>query len=301
MTHETKKCKKCGSKNVKKSGKFRGKQRYKCNACNCQKPSIKQIWNDYVYGKQTYKQLAKKYNCSSKTIQRRLKQYQVQLVPKASKKIVLIIDTTYWKRDFGVMLFKDAITDDNLLKYHVEYETNKLYLKGIKHLLEQGYIIKGVVCDGRKGLIKSLSQYPVQLCQFHQIKVIQRYLSKRSKTPAVRELWFITTLLTNITETQLKDFLKQWLDKWEVYYNERTINPETGKSGYTHRRLRSAFRSLNNNLPYLFTYQKNPELNIPNTSNKIEGCFAHLKQKLGCHHGLSLAQKQKIIDEILDC
>ena len=43
---------------------------------------------------------------------------------------------------------------------------------------------------------------------------------------------------------------------------ERTFNPETGKSQYTHLRLRSAYRSLMHNLLYLFTYQKYPDLGI---------------------------------------
>ncbi|QLB23686.1 hypothetical protein A6B44_06075 [Pasteurella skyensis] len=260
-----------------------------------------QIWNDYVYGKQTYKQLAQKYNYSSKTIQRKLKSHQIKVSNKTSRSVVLIIDTTYFKQSFGVMLFTDAYTGENLLKYYVKNENNYLYLKGIDELLLQGFIIKGIVCDGRRGLIKSLSFYPVQFCQFHQVKIIQRYLSKRSKQPTVKDLWLITNLLTQVTEIQFKDFLEQWFDEYEDYYNECTLNPETGKSHYTHRRLRSAFRSLKTNLSYLFTYQKYPTLNIPNTSNKIEGSFAHLKQKLRCHNGLKLKQKMKLIDEILGC
>ena len=35
---------------------------------------------------------------------------------------------------------------------------------------------------------------------------------------------------------------------------------------------------LTTNLPYLFTYQKYPELAIPNTTNALDGTFAHLKE-----------------------
>ncbi len=61
------------------------------------------------------------------------------------------MDTTYWGRSFGVMLFKDAITKENLLKYYVKTETNKLYQQGIEELISKGYIIKAIVCDGRRG------------------------------------------------------------------------------------------------------------------------------------------------------
>jgi hypothetical protein len=78
------------------------------------------IWSDYVVGKQTYLQLAQKYSCSIKTIQRRLDQVSVSLKLKNPRKIIVLTDTTYWGRVFGVMLFKDAITKENLLKYYVK-------------------------------------------------------------------------------------------------------------------------------------------------------------------------------------
>jgi len=219
---------------------------------------------------------------------------------KTPKSVVLLIDTTYWGRHFGIMLFKDKISGDNLLKFIVKHETNALYLKGISQLTEQGYCIQAVVYDGRRYLIRALAnRYPVQLCQYHQIKMIQRYLPKKSKHPAAKTLRLIATMLTEITEVQLKDFLAHWLDEWGDYYEERSVNPETGKSHYTHRRLRSAFRSLSHNLPYLFTYQQYPDADIPNTTNLIEGQFGHLKRMLGNHRGMSLAQKMKMIDEIL--
>lgn len=54
------------------------------------------------------------------------------------------------------MLFKDARSGDNLLKYIVKSETNALYLKGIYQLSQQGYEILAVVCDGRRYLIRAL-------------------------------------------------------------------------------------------------------------------------------------------------
>ena len=79
--------------------------------------------------------------------------------------------------------------------------------------------------------------------------------------------------------------------------DERTVNEITGKSHYTHKRLRSAYRSLKTNLPWLFTWYDHIELNIPNTTNEIEGNFADLKNKLRNHNGLSIKRKMKFIDE----
>ena len=72
------------------------------------------------------------------------------------------------------------------------------------------------------------------------------------------------------------------------------------KTFYTHKKLRSTYRSLKNNLSWLFTWYDNiEELNIPNTTNAIDGHFADLKNKLRNHNGLSLDRKKKFIEGFL--
>ena len=93
--------------------------------------------------------------------------------------------------------------------------------------------------------------------------------------------------------------LSQWNEKWGKFLNERTVNQFTGRSFYTHKRLRSAYRSLKHNLPWLFTWYNHLEIKIPNTTNAIDGHFADLKNKLRNHNGLSLSRKKKFIDEFL--
>lgn len=97
------------------------------------------LWEEYVKGKQTYAQLAEKYRCSIRTIQRKLDNYSVKKQLKTARKVIVLMDTTYWGREFGVMLFKDAITKENLLKYYVKNETNALYIKGIQELISKGF------------------------------------------------------------------------------------------------------------------------------------------------------------------
>ena len=105
-------------------------------------------------------------------------------------------DTTYWGRNFGVMLFKDAISGQNLLKYYVKYETNALYQQGISSLKNKGFDILAIVCDGRKGLIQSFKGcLPVQMCQFHQAAILRRYLTKKPKLRAARELLEVADLM----------------------------------------------------------------------------------------------------------
>ena len=54
---------------------------------------------------------------------------------------------------------------------------------------------------------------------------------------------------------------------------------------------------LKNNLPYLFTWYNHIDLNIPNTTNALDGQFADLKNKLRNHNGLSEKRKKKFIVE----
>jgi len=83
----------------------------------------------------------------------------------------------------------------------------------------------------------------------------------------------------------------EWYQNWYDFIQERSVNPITQKSFYTHKKLRSAYRSIKNNLPYLFTWYDNIGLNIPNTTNAIDGHFADLKNKLRNHNGLTLKEE----------
>jgi hypothetical protein len=257
------------------------------------------LWEEYTVGKQTYSQLSVKYGVCIKTIQRHLDQYSLQPTVKTSRSVVVLMDTTYWGRNFGVMLFKDAYTGENLLKYYVKTETNELYKKGIHTLLGAGYDVKGLVCDGRKGFVQSFDTIPIQMCQFHQAAIIRRYLTKNPKTEAAIELKKLVKLLTKTDKESFVGGLSDWLDKWKGFLNERTTNARTGKSTYTHKKLRSAYNSLKNKLPWLYTWYDHIHLRIPNTTNAIDGHFADLKNKLRNHNGLSLKRKMKFIDGFL--
>ena len=155
------------------------------------------MWQEYQEGKQTYAQLSKKYNCSKRTIQRTIDLHSIVLPRKVARMVIILMDTTYWGRGFGVMLFKDAITKENLLKYYVKTETNYLYQKGIEELQSLGFVVIAIVCDGRKGLMQSFKNIPVQMCQFHQVAIIRRYITKNPKLQASKDLKSIVDMRSN--------------------------------------------------------------------------------------------------------
>ncbi len=93
-------------------------------------------------------------------------------------------------------------------------------------------------------------------------------------------------LLSKTDKESFEGGLNDWHTKWDKFLKERSINPKTNKTQFTHRRLRSAYNSLKNNLPWLFTWHDFMELKIPNTTNGIDGHFADLKNKLRNHNRL---------------
>lgn len=209
------------------------------------------------------------------------------------------MDTTYFGRRFGVMVFRDNKTNRNLYWRFLPYETIRAYQEGIEYLQSSGCIIDGIVCDGRRGVFSSFGSIPVQMCQYHQTAIIIRYITQKPIFEAGKELKEIIRKLCYSDKYSFEAILKNWYDKWTDFLLEKSYNPITGKWHYTHRRIRSAYRSLKTNLPYLFTYLDYPDRDIPNTTNSLKGIFCYLKTKLRAHAGLSQNRKVKIINQIL--
>jgi len=135
------------------------------------------------------------------------------------------------------------------------------------------------------------------MCQRHQIDIVRRYLTRNPKLQAGKELYFLTKNITKLTENEFITLFKQWTEKWIDFLNERSKNDETGKTYFTHKKLRSAWRSIKNNLPYLFVYQ---QVNgMPNTNNALEGTFTALKNRLRNHNGMSKTNRKRFIDGFL--
>jgi hypothetical protein len=213
--------------------------------------------------------------------------------------VVVIADVTFFKRDFGICVIRAPHLKKNLYVQEVQSESVDVYRQGRMDLEKNGYQIKAIVLDGRPGVRQLFLDVPTQMCHFHQKQIVTRYLTNNPKLEAGIELKNITAMLCKTNEKDFSDALHDWHQKWSTFLKERTIDPITSKWFYTHKRLRSAYRSLKLNLPYLFIYQKYPELNIPNTTNSLDGCFAYLKELVRVHRGVSKIIKKKIINEIL--
>jgi hypothetical protein len=255
------------------------------------------LWRDYVFGKQTVFQLSERYGINERTVRRKLDKIRVPRIISSFKNVVVLLDTTYWGRNFGVVVFKDWRTKRVLWRKFVRYETLADYQEGFDWLESHNFKIEGVVCDGLRGMFQMLSLYRVQMCQYHQLRIVQRYLTRKPELSASIELLELVNLLTKTDKESFVGTFTEWCERWDAFLKERTHDKRTGKSRYVHKRLRSACLSLKRNMPYLWTWYEHIEIDIPNTNNSLEGMFTDLKTKLRNHPGLSKERRKKFIDE----
>lgn len=251
----------------------------------------------YLNGKKTYQQLANRYGCSARTIQRCVDKAKAERNVTFSPVANVVMDTTYFGRKLGVMVFKNSLGGAILLKKYVRNETIKDYENGIAEITRRGISVQSIVCDGRRGVVQAFPDIPVQICQFHQVKTVTKYLTKKPKLKASKELRDISLKLVKSREAEFTLMLDSWLVKWKEVLNERSCNEHDGKTFYTHKALRSAYRSLRNNLFHLFEFEHWREMDIPNTTNCLDGQFSDLKNKLRNNNGLIVERKKKLIDD----
>jgi len=252
-----------------------------------------------VFERRTINQLARDANKSVNWVRKQLESYKLPKRDMILCKTVIIADATFFKRLFGVLVLRADKIKKNIFWRAIDYERIEAYVRARKKIESQGFEISAVVSDGRPGVRGVFADVPCQMCHFHQRQIIIRHLTTRPKLEAGIELKKIAETLSNTTEKKFTKILDLWHQKWQPFLKEMTYNPETGRKFYTHRRIRSAHYSLRKNLPYLFTYQKHPELNIPTTTNSLEGCFSHLKELIKIHRGLKFKIKLKMVNEIL--
>jgi len=198
-------------------------------------------------------------------------------------------------------VFRGLIKRVNLLWRFVNTENQETTIGGITELQSKGWQILCLVVDGKNLSLGEKLGISIQMCHFHQLAIIKRYLTSNPKLLASQQLKQIAELLPILTEKRFIRLLDAWYFRWANFLKEKTKVPGTKRWFYTHKRTRSAYRSLRANVPYLFTYQRlrKEGINCPNTNNSLEGTFAHLKDKVRLHRGLKLIRKLKLIDQIL--
>ena len=294
------KCPACKGTHTVKNGKRQGVQLYVCKECGYQfrndnRVDINALWSLYQDRKQTMAELAEKHRISQSTIKRRIREVTIGWdQPSLTGSGFLHLDTTYWGHNWGVLLGLDEETGLPLYVAFIGHERVQDYIDAVRSIEQRGYCIRGIVIDGMQSLFSEFSAYKIQMCQFHMMEIVKRYLTKRPKLIAARELKELVGSLTTRQKNEFEDEYRKWKERWGNTLNRRTTL-KSGKTQFTHKRLRSAMHSVDFYLSYLFTYQQPECKGMPNTNNKIEGTFTDLKKNLNNHSGMSKENRKRFI------
>jgi hypothetical protein len=211
--------------------------------------------------------------------------------------INLVLDATFFGRSYGYLCF--CRRQEMIHFLEIKTESVADLRRGMQDLAAANYRFKSFTLDGKRGFIAEIGRIfpniPIQMCHFHQKSIIRRYITDNPKTALGKAIKQLTKNLGK----QPCDVWKEHLKTLELTHKD-TLAEKNTVGGYAHTRCRAALRSLKTNLPYLFAYEQWPEANIPNTTNLIEGRFAHLKEKINIHRGLKAHRKKKAIAFILN-
>ena len=224
---------------------------YKCKDCGRQflgghRRDKSQVITDYVDGKQTIEQLAVKYGVNERTIRRDLEGMRYIYKIAKYKDVTIQMDTTYWGRNFGLMVIRDALRGNVLWHKYVRHETIAQYIEGVDWLKSNGFHIYGAVIDGLKGLAQALKPIKVQMCQFHQMLIVRRYLTQDPDLEASQELLNLINIITKTDKESFIGAFNDWYEKHKDVINERVHDRRIKRHTppYMRPKLRSAYLSI---------------------------------------------------------
>lgn len=211
--------------------------------------------------------------------------------------MVAVADATMLGRSWALVI-RDPHAKENVYVKEIDTEASSDYQEAFRYLEEQKFVITAVVGDGRIMVPWLFPNVKMQMCHFHQEQIVIRYLTRNPELPASKELLELTHTLSTNDEASFTDAFKLWCRTWSDFLNEKTT-AESGRVSYTHKRLRSARDSIKRHLPYLFTFERYPELQIPNTTNSLDGSFKKVKLAVGIHSGQKHKRKVKMVLSML--
>lgn len=249
-------------------------------------------------------ELSIKYAHSREWIQDKIHHFSPEIKPRKPRAVTVVIDATYFgkKRDkLGLIVAKDVLLKESIAYNFITTETKEVYRDLMTQITDKGFTLNAVVLDGKPGIIGLFEGMPIQMCHFHMKSIITRKLTRNPKLQASIELKHIVSYLGKVSACRFEYMLLAWHNRHILFLNERVDDDSKRGWHYKHKKLRSAHRSLMNFLPYLFTYQKYHTLNIPATTNNLDGgCFSPLKDLLRVHRGMGIEMKRKLIVYFLE-
>lgn len=255
-----------------------------------------------MFNKQTIRELAETHQKDKRTIRKELALYQPPVKVHTPRPIHLVVDGTYFGErteatSWCVVVARDAKTKENLWWTFCSSETTTVYRTMRTDLERLGYTIISVTADGFGGIKQAFSGIPYQMCQVHMERLIIKGTTRRPKLEAGVVLLALVRHLKDTDSKTFNRYLRNYIEKYRSFLNERSFNYITMQEQWTHEPLRSALRSLIAFEPFLFTYEG--ILNTPKTTNSLEGHFRHINEVVAIHCGLTRTHKERVIHTIL--
>lgn len=304
-----KRCLSCKTKMERRGKTVQGKQRWKCLTCHVSAVKVrsdhrqKRRWSQFtkwLTTKWSLDDFASQENVTVRTLERWFSPFwKTMPEPKKITSIprILVVDGTVLKRGILTLLIaSNGETGVPLFWLPVVRENTEEWMHFFSQLQTSGtpYV---VVCDAQKGLLKAVATvYPgvlVQRCLVHVTRQAKLWLTRRPRTIAGVELLTLVRQLSLVrTLHQKRKWLRQfchWKRRHNNFLKERT-EAISGRSWYTHRKLRAVRSLLTNATPDLFRFIR--DSSIPRTSNHVEGGLnARLKELRSCHRGMPLRRR----------
>lgn len=303
-------CPQCGKSSCVRNGKARGVQTYLCRMClfrfsgrrRTSNKRSKRLWSNYVFGKQTAKQLVTASKMDRRFIRRLLNTYIAPLKTHTPRPIHLVTDGTYFGerkegRSWCVIVARDPYAHEDLLWSFEDTETTSAYTWLRDGLEALGYTILSVTGDGFSGIRSAFHNIPYQMCHVHMERLVIHGTTRNPQTEAGQILLALVRTLHQKTNSHLfHTRLKEYVECYREFLNEKTTHPLSGEESWTHEDLRRAVHCLMRHEKHLFTYEHNHR--IPKTTNSLEGHFRHAKKLVHVHHGASRQNTQRILNSI---
>lgn len=255
-----------------------------------------------MFGKQTLKQLAGAQSMDRRSVQALLHTYSAPAKQHTPRPIHLVVDGTYFGprqegKSWCVLLARDPYAQEDILWTFEKTETTSAYVWLREKLEALGYTILSVTADGFFGIKTAFYGIPYQMCHVHMERLVIHGTTRNPQTEAGKVLLALVRTLHQKTNSHLFHArLRQYVEQYREFLNEKTVHPISREQSWTHEDLRRALQCLMRHEKYLFTYEHNKQ--IPKTTNSLEGHFRHTKKLLHIHHGTLRQNTERILHTI---
>ena len=316
------KCPDCGRKLVK-NGQEKGKQRWRCLTCgtarvrtriDTAKRNQAKLRTRYLLSKQTGNEVSKSRGISRSTFDRKYRSKPASSSSISKNGNLSSRSATYLIADatsLNCEIVAIARTKNGGINWaFAVYESSDVWVR----VFSSFNGVRALVSDGQKGIHKAAricwgEGLTMQRCHFHIKQNLRAKLTKNPKTEAGQDLAALAKWLCHVKDyDQMALFIGIFHGLYEAhgsFLRERTYyraKDDKLRWNYTHKQVRSAYRQITDLIEsdQIFAYITHPELQLPNTTNQVEGGLnARINELIRAHRGLLPERQRELVSEFL--